>query len=173
MLFFFFFFFFLMIRRPPRSTLFPYTTLFRSPGQSPSLTNESLWQIPHASTFTRTWPAPGSGISRSTNSKSPPGLLICAAFIFLLINCIDVLVLAWSQSQRSQRVGRQSAGHTQTVVVLELRDRGPSLRPKHAVDLTAIITFSCQSLLRGSNGRVSVSIAVAVLAVVLFVLVNA
>src|SRR6266545_5986159 len=30
MFFFFFFFFFLMIRRPPRSTLFPYTTLFRS-----------------------------------------------------------------------------------------------------------------------------------------------
>src|SRR3712207_7566667 len=35
------FFFFLMIRRPPRSTLFPYTTLFRSsgstktPGKSP------------------------------------------------------------------------------------------------------------------------------------------
>src|SRR3989449_4765911 len=27
----FIFFFFLMIRRPPRSTLFPYTTLFRSP----------------------------------------------------------------------------------------------------------------------------------------------
>src|SRR5579863_10603349 len=26
----FFIFFFLMIRRPPRSTLFPYTTLFRS-----------------------------------------------------------------------------------------------------------------------------------------------
>src|SRR5712664_4438944 len=26
------FFFFLMIRRPPRSTLFPYTTLFRSGG---------------------------------------------------------------------------------------------------------------------------------------------
>src|SRR5574337_1255294 len=33
-----FFFFFLMIRRPPRSTLFPYTTLFRSgrpPGEQP------------------------------------------------------------------------------------------------------------------------------------------
>src|SRR3989441_330190 len=28
-----FFFFFLMIRRPPRSTLFPYTTLFRSQSQ--------------------------------------------------------------------------------------------------------------------------------------------
>src|SRR5215204_7743998 len=34
MFFYFFFFFFLMIRRPPRSTLFPYTTLFRS--RSPS-----------------------------------------------------------------------------------------------------------------------------------------
>src|SRR6266498_5251793 len=33
--FFFFFFFFLMIRRPPRSTLFPYTTLFRSYGVRP------------------------------------------------------------------------------------------------------------------------------------------
>src|SRR5258708_13723656 len=30
----FFFFFFLMIRRPPRSTLFPYTTLFRSVGRA-------------------------------------------------------------------------------------------------------------------------------------------
>src|SRR5687768_18084999 len=30
---FFFSIFFLMIRRPPRSTLFPYTTLFRSQGQ--------------------------------------------------------------------------------------------------------------------------------------------
>src|SRR2546425_7968474 len=29
-----FFFFFLMIRRPPRSTLFPYTTLFRSSSAS-------------------------------------------------------------------------------------------------------------------------------------------
>src|SRR5256885_13960491 len=32
----FFFFFFLMIRRPPRSTLFPYTTLFRSGYLKPS-----------------------------------------------------------------------------------------------------------------------------------------
>src|SRR5258708_29213226 len=29
-----FLFFFLMIRRPPRSTLFPYTTLFRSPAEA-------------------------------------------------------------------------------------------------------------------------------------------
>src|SRR2546429_988946 len=30
-------FFFLMIRRPPRSTLFPYTTLFRSPTPRPPM----------------------------------------------------------------------------------------------------------------------------------------
>src|SRR5256885_3283542 len=35
--YFFFFFFFLMIRRPPRSTLFPYTTLFRSRVSRPTL----------------------------------------------------------------------------------------------------------------------------------------
>src|SRR5207244_12491849 len=35
----FYFFFFLMIRRPPRSTLFPYTTLFRS--QTVEISNDS------------------------------------------------------------------------------------------------------------------------------------
>src|SRR5438477_12042469 len=49
-MFFLLFFFFLMIRRPPRSTLFPYTTLFRSqrPGTGDSPTNP-------------TWPSPGIG----------------------------------------------------------------------------------------------------------------
>src|SRR5438477_8975646 len=32
--------FFLMIRRPPRSTLFPYTTLFRSPGAGEALQSD-------------------------------------------------------------------------------------------------------------------------------------
>src|SRR5476651_2821647 len=36
-IFLFFFFFFLMIRRPPRSTLFPYTTLFRSKNSARNL----------------------------------------------------------------------------------------------------------------------------------------
>src|SRR5215216_7558508 len=36
MLYFCSFFFFLMIRRPPRSTLFPYTTLFRTAWSPPS-----------------------------------------------------------------------------------------------------------------------------------------
>src|SRR6266496_5613333 len=38
------FFFFLMIRRPPRSTLFPYTTLFRSDEDGPYEVTD--WRLP-------------------------------------------------------------------------------------------------------------------------------
>src|SRR5437016_13935577 len=56
-----FFFFFLMIRRPPRSTLFPYTTLFRSkvrtlnlcPGDSPMIDEPSAAAMAKPSTVTR------------------------------------------------------------------------------------------------------------------------
>jgi len=35
-----------MIRRPPRSTLFPYTTLFRSPeGENPNDPNREVWYV--------------------------------------------------------------------------------------------------------------------------------
>src|SRR5258707_8163416 len=44
------FFFFLMIRRPPRSTLFPYTTLFRSLAFLERLVDR---EIPHPQV--RTW----------------------------------------------------------------------------------------------------------------------
>src|SRR5258707_8778594 len=53
---FIYFFFFLMIRRPPRSTLFPYTTLFRSYNevyseffgyQGPARTTVAVTQLPH------------------------------------------------------------------------------------------------------------------------------
>src|ERR1035441_7691813 len=42
-----FLFFFLMIRRPPRSTLFPYTTLFRSLNPAPGQALD-LAQVAHA-----------------------------------------------------------------------------------------------------------------------------
>src|SRR2546430_7684082 len=41
----FFFFFFLMIRRPPRSTLFPYTTLFRSPAERKPFVDGSFQKV--------------------------------------------------------------------------------------------------------------------------------
>src|SRR5689334_23409868 len=39
-----YFFFFLMIRRPPRSTLFPYTTLFRSPCPGRARRPRTAWR---------------------------------------------------------------------------------------------------------------------------------
>src|SRR4051795_13777871 len=46
------FFFFLMIRRPPRSTLFPYTTLFRSPWTTMSMRRSTM----RSTTFARSMP---------------------------------------------------------------------------------------------------------------------
>src|SRR6266571_7548575 len=54
--FYLFFFFFLMIRRPPRSTLFPYTTLFRScavPHRPGALRQFSPHRYRHASQAAR------------------------------------------------------------------------------------------------------------------------
>src|SRR2546430_6487433 len=46
-----FLFFFLMIRRPPRSTLFPYTTLFRSPFLAANLFCAGLSMLPDGRVF--------------------------------------------------------------------------------------------------------------------------
>src|SRR5229473_5415307 len=52
-----FFFFFLMIRRPPRSTLFPYTTLFRSrAGSLAPAVNRSKRAVASRSTTARPFP---------------------------------------------------------------------------------------------------------------------
>src|SRR3989442_12299402 len=58
----YFFFFFLMIRRPPRSTLFPYTTLFRS--LDVTLREEGLTQ-----------PRPGQVQRQQNGPRLPKGLL--------------------------------------------------------------------------------------------------
>src|SRR5438876_3122246 len=55
------FFFFLLLRRPPRSTLFPYTTLFRSP-----ISRATTWSRPRSR---RTTP--------SSNSSSPANRSCC------------------------------------------------------------------------------------------------
>src|SRR2546425_9615733 len=38
-----------MIRRPPRSTLFPYTTLFRSDKRTPLLSEDKIGPVPRTS----------------------------------------------------------------------------------------------------------------------------
>src|SRR3712207_7298216 len=51
------FFFFLMIRRPPRSTLFPYTTLFRSSPPSPSPASCACSRPSATASTCPSWPA--------------------------------------------------------------------------------------------------------------------
>src|SRR6266487_6027887 len=80
-----FFFFFLMIRRPPRSTLFPYTTLFRSPGSA----NRAPQRQP---------PPPGSsGSTRSeehTSELQSPVHLVCR----LLLEKTKNTIIEWPAS---------------------------------------------------------------------------
>src|SRR5215216_7745511 len=60
-------FFFLMIRRPPRSTLFPYTTLFRpGPSSSPPLA---------APAACRSSPAPSRSEEHTSELQSPDHLV--------------------------------------------------------------------------------------------------
>src|SRR3712207_6948873 len=54
-------FFFLMIRRPPRSTLFPYTTLFRSRWPDRSGSTGRCARPPTGSVLARLAPADGTG----------------------------------------------------------------------------------------------------------------
>src|SRR5258708_26561228 len=62
-----------MIRRPPRSTLFPYTTLFRSLASGG-------WTSASGTSRAPTWPAPAWGWERSeehTSELQSPDHLVC------------------------------------------------------------------------------------------------
>src|SRR2546422_6124923 len=66
-----FFFFFLMIRRPPRSTLFPYTTLFRSRAAASCSRSEVWWCSSRGRpTFTTCFRIPESSVTRSEEHTS-------------------------------------------------------------------------------------------------------
>src|SRR5256885_8877008 len=74
-------FFFLMIRRPPRSTLFPYTTLFRSrprgspPGVRPA-SGSPLWPTGSGSPA-RCVTAPRDRSEEHTSELQSPCNLVC------------------------------------------------------------------------------------------------
>src|SRR5215203_6710609 len=67
------FVFFLMIRRPPRSTLFPYTTLFRSPTARPSTTSERHGVHVRGGPTRPISTRPGDGIERHRRAREPGG----------------------------------------------------------------------------------------------------
>src|SRR2546428_9902535 len=64
------FFFFLMIRRPPRSTLFPYTTLFRSTGRPHPERHQRPGRALHLALRGRGPAAEGRGAQRSEEHTS-------------------------------------------------------------------------------------------------------
>src|SRR5260370_41608870 len=68
---FYIFFFFLMIRRPPRSTLFPYTTLFRSISGSSRCPTGGIWPSLCSSAIRRRTRRPE--MPPSQRSRAPPG----------------------------------------------------------------------------------------------------
>src|SRR6266436_7478327 len=72
-------FFFLMIRRPPRSTLFPCTTLFRS---RPRYEEASLFVPPRYGTLWRGFPRRRSRDRKSTRLNSSHGYISYAVFCF-------------------------------------------------------------------------------------------
>src|SRR2546426_12304217 len=83
----FFFFFFLMIRRPPRSTLFPYTTLFRSVYEQPCSTtpasSQALLFMAQNPNRTRPKPSPIAKIDRKSTRLNSSHLVISYAVFCL------------------------------------------------------------------------------------------
>src|SRR2546425_12401150 len=72
------FFFFLMIRRPPRSTLFPYTTLFRSPASSSSGRGTPVSSGSHAQ---NDWYTPSPAANQSFRSEEHTSELQSLAYL--------------------------------------------------------------------------------------------
>src|SRR2546426_3869966 len=74
------FFFFLMIRRPPRSTLFPYTTLFRSdPGAgrnpNPAISRSSVGRVSPIDKASAEKSANGRSEEHTSELQSPCNLV--------------------------------------------------------------------------------------------------
>src|SRR5215471_15831470 len=101
-----------MIRRPPRSTLFPYTTLFRSPHRPPSRCPE--WYATRRS--------PGRRDRKSTRLNS---------------SHVEISYAVFCLKKKKRRRGECSSGHQaanreeQAASVQRSRIHGFSLEPRH------------------------------------------
>src|SRR5438552_10927841 len=73
------FFFFLIIRRPPRSTLFPYTTLFRSTTVA-RLADALECNVSELVEVLDRWPRGGNGDRKSTRLNSSHQIISYAVF---------------------------------------------------------------------------------------------
>src|SRR5262249_62242455 len=101
------FFFFLMIRRPPRSTLFPYTTLFRSVSIPGGRCGRALRFRPRSARTRR--PAPETSRTESERSEEHTSELQS------LTNLVCRLLLEKKKKQKNTldyNKQRQSSAHT-------------------------------------------------------------
>src|SRR3712207_8922841 len=64
-----------MIRRPPRSTLFPYTTLFRSSSAGRSENSGSHVRASASSALSQNWKKAYGEVSAGSSQTEPPSLL--------------------------------------------------------------------------------------------------
>src|ERR1035437_9877822 len=97
-----FFLFFLMIRRPPRSTLFPYTTLFRS-------ITWSAWKVPPGYRY----PRRATRASRSeehTSELQSRQYLVCRLLLEKKIEQDETCGAALGHFRRRARARRERGG---------------------------------------------------------------
>src|SRR5204863_9203985 len=102
------FFFFLMIRRPPRSTLFPYTTLFRSGSTRRSAPGGRSWRsssTPGAAWRRRTTPAGRARRRRSEEHTSE------------LQSRRDLVCRLLLEKKKKKKTKKDNTLETQTVIV--------------------------------------------------------
>src|SRR2546422_7761236 len=90
-----------MIRRPPRSTLFPYTTLFRSPaGWTSRSSNRILWQTPRRRRKERRIRQGERGDRKSTRLNSNHGYISYAVFCFEKKNIVMHILEVGNDKQK-------------------------------------------------------------------------
>src|SRR2546422_4817208 len=99
------FFFFLMIRRPPRSTLFPYTTLFRSR----QLAAGDFFQ--RAACLER--PRCSAGDRKSTRLNSSHGYISYAVFCLKKKKAIGLRRRNYDEEERGERPRADRARYTE------------------------------------------------------------
>src|SRR2546430_10581494 len=98
-----------MIRRPPRSTLFPYTTLFRSAAALPTL-------APFV------WPF-SPGASSDAQPRNPA---------FRVVGAVWLLVALVSADRKSTRLNSSHSQISYAVFCLKKKKTGPVVPPREA-----------------------------------------
>src|SRR2546422_2291370 len=101
----FIFFFFLMIRRPPRSTLFPYTTLFRSrvAGAHPPVGGARLG-------YDRAGGAARAGGARALQDRKSTRLNSSHGYISYAVFCLKKKKKQQDEQQHRLAEGQELAG---------------------------------------------------------------